>query len=391
MRKIDLTLILIVTFLIIIGLIAIYSAAGTRYLFRQLLFLPFGLVGLLVAFFTPRRIILGTAEILYILTLIMLITVLIWGTGPGAKRWFAIGAFNIQPSEVAKFTTTVVLAKYLSYRRNLKLDFPNIAGPAFLTITPVLLILAEPDLSTAISILPAFAAMLYWQGLRPLHILLLFIPPFSFVAGFSIYFWIPFFILLAIIVFLRMKFLPAITTLIISSAFGLLSPIVISLLKDYQRARIKNFFAPWLDPHGIGWNAIQSQIAIGSGRVLGKGYLKGTQKRLGFLPNRHTDFIFSSIAEEFGLLGSIVLLLLFFLFIHRILLTAYKTRDQNGALLCIGFAAIITYQIFVNIGMLLGVLPITGITLPFISYGGSSLLVTMTMLGLLLNVGTKPE
>lgn len=390
-RRFDITLFVLTLVLVTIGLIAIYSTGGIRYLFRQAIFVPIGLAGLVILFLIPRRIIYGLTEPLYVLTLLLLLAVLFFGIGPGARRWFQIGSISLQPSEFAKITVTLMLAKYLSYKREIKPNFASLAGPILIMVIPLLLILVEPDLSTALCLIPPFAAMLYWQGLRPLHILLLFMPFLSFAAGFSLYLWIPFFILLAIIVFVRMRFFRAIAALATSTVFGLLSPVVLSMLKDYQRTRIISFFAPWFDPHGMGWNAIQSQIAIGSGRLFGKGFLHGTQKRLGFLPNRHTDFIFSAIAEETGFIGSLLLLIVIGILIRRILLIAYNSRDQNASLIAIGFASILGYQTFVNIGMLLGLLPVTGITLPFISYGGSSLLTCCLMIGIILNISARPE
>ncbi len=390
-RQFDILLFALTLVLITMGLLAIYSTGGIRYLFRQAIFVPIGLAGLFILFLIPRRIIYGLTEPLYVLTLLLLLAVLFFGTGPGARRWFQIGSISLQPSEFAKITVTLMLAKYLSYKREIKPNFASLAGPILIMVIPLLLILVEPDLSTALCLIPPFAAMLYWQGLRPLHILLLFMPFLSFAAGFSLYLWVPFFILLAIIVFVRMRFFRAIAALATSTVFGLLSPVVLSMLKDYQRTRIISFFAPWFDPHGMGWNAIQSQIAIGSGRLFGKGFLHGTQKRLGFLPNRHTDFIFSAIAEETGFIGSLLLLIVIGILIRRILLIAYNSRDQNASLIAIGFASILVYQTFVNIGMLLGLLPITGITLPFISYGGSSLLTCCLMIGIILNISARPE
>ncbi len=390
-KKIDLTLLLCTLVLIIIGLLAIYSTGGSRYLFRQLIFLPVGITAMVALFLLPRRLIYGLTEPLYLLTIILLVAVLLLGTGPGARRWFQLGSFTFQPSEFAKITTILMLAKYLSYKKEPKLNFSTLAGPALIILIPSLLIVVEPDLSTALCFIPPFATLLYWQGIRPLHIFLLFLPFLSFVAGFSLYLWIPFFIIVAVIVLIRMRLFRAIAALATSSLSGLLSPIVLSMLKDYQRARLLGFFAPWLDPHGIGWNIIQSQIAIGSGRILGKGFLHGTQKRLGFLPNHHTDFIFSAIAEETGLLGSLILLIIIAIFLRRILITAYNSRDQNGALIAVGFATILGYQTFVNIGMLLGLLPVTGVTLPFISYGGSSLVTCCMMVGLVLNIASRPE
>lgn len=374
-----------------IGLIAVYSAGGSGHFFRQLLFLPVALACAAAAFIVPRRLLYGTAEWLYAAALLMLVLVLFLGTGPGSSRWFALGSFLFQPSEFAKLATVILLAKLLSVRRDITLSFGDLAGPLAIALAPALLILAEPDLSTAIVFAVVLSAMLYWRGLRPLYLLLLFMPVFSFAAGFSLMTWIPFFVLLAILVFVRLRVFRALAALGVSLVFGLLSPVVLSLLKEYQRERIRSFFAPWFDPHGLSWNAIQSQIAIGSGRFIGKGLFHGTQKRLGFLPNRHTDFIFSVIGEETGLIGSLILLGLFTALVYRILHIGRFCRVQFGTLLCVGFAAILVYQVFTNVGMLLGLLPITGISLPFVSYGGSSLVLNFTLIGLALNVALRPE
>jgi rod shape determining protein RodA len=339
----------------------------------------------------PRRIIYGLAELVYGLSVLALVAVLVAGTGPGSHRWFVLGPLYVQPSEFAKLATVLLLAKYLSIKRAIGLNFRDLAVPLAVTVVPALLVLVEPDLSTSLIFYALLAAMLYWQGMRPLHILLLFSPALSFAAGFSIYTWIPFFAVMGIILLVRSGVRNTLIGLGVCAAFGLLSPVVLSSLKGYQRARIMSFLAPWFDPHGISWNAIQSQIAIGSGRLVGKGFLQGTQKRLGFLPNRHTDFVFSALGEELGLIGCLVLLGLFFWLVRRMLLAARTSSDSSGSLLCVGFAAIIGYQMFVNIGMLLGILPITGITLPFISYGGSSLLLNFLMIGLVLNVESRPE
>jgi rod shape determining protein RodA len=344
-----------------------------------------------VAVFVPRRILYGLAEPIYGLAVLMLLAVLIAGTGPGSHRWFVLGPVYVQPSEFAKLATVLLLAKHLSIKRSVGFNFRDLATPLAVAFVPALLVMVEPDLSTSLIFAALLAAMLYWQGMRPLHILLLFSPALSFAAGFSLYTWIPYFLVLGIILLVRSGVRKALIGLGVSAGFGLLSPVVLGSLKDYQRARIMSFFAPWFDPHGISWNAIQSQIAIGSGRLIGKGFLQGSQKRLGFLPNRHTDFVFSSLGEELGLVGCLVLLGLFFWLLRRMLLAARQSNDSSGSLLCVGFAAIIGYQMFVNIGMLLGLLPITGITLPFISYGGSSLLLNFIMVGLVLNVVSRPE
>jgi rod shape determining protein RodA len=391
MKRFDPGLIAATLLLASFGLLAIYSSGGSYYFFRQLIFVPVAIGAATAAIFVPRRILYGLAEPIYGLAVLTLLAVLIAGTGPGSHRWFVLGPVYVQPSEFAKLATVLLLAKHLSVKRNIHLAFRDLATPLAVAFVPALLVMIEPDLSTSLIFAALLAAMLYWQGMRPLHILLLFSPALSFAAGFSLYTWIPFFVVIGIILLVRSGVRKALIGLGVSAAFGLLSPVVLSSLKDYQRARIISFLAPWLDPHGISWNAIQSQIAIGSGRLIGKGFLQGTQKRLGFLPNRHTDFVFSSLGEEFGLLGCLVLLGLFLWLVRRMLLAARQSSDSSGSLLCVGFAAIIGYQMFVNIGMLLGMLPITGITLPFISYGGSSLLLNFLMVGLVLNVISRPE
>jgi len=391
MKRFDPGLITATLLLASFGALAIYSAGGSYFFFRQLIFLPVAIGAAAAAVFIPRRILYGLAEPIFGLAVLMLVAVLIAGTGPGSRRWFVLGPVYIQPSEFAKLATVLLLAKHLSIKRSIEFNFRDLFTPVLIAIVPALLVLVEPDLSTSLIFAALLAAMLYWQGMRPLHILLLFSPALSFAAGFSLYTWIPFFVVLAIILLVRSGVRKTLIGLAVSAAFGLLSPVVLGSLKGYQRARIMSFFAPWFDPHGISWNAIQSQIAIGSGRLIGKGFLQGTQKRLGFLPNRHTDFVFSSLGEELGLVGCLVLLGLFFWLLRRMLLAARQSSDSSGSLLCVGFAAIIGYQMFVNIGMLLGLLPITGITLPFLSYGGSSLLLNFIMVGLVLNVVSRPE
>jgi rod shape determining protein RodA len=383
LKRFDPGLIIATLLLASFGLLAIFSSGGSYYFFRQLLFLPIAVGAATAAVFVPRRILYGLAEPIYGLTVVMLLAVLVAGTGPGSHRWFVLGPVYIQPSEFAKLATVLLLAKHLSYKRTVGLSFRDLILPVAIAAVPCLLVMVEPDLSTSLVFAALLAAMLYWQGMRPLHILLLFSPALSFAAGF--------FAVLGIVLLIRAGVTKTLIGLAVSAAFGLLSPVVLSSLKDYQRARIMSFVAPWFDPHGISWNAIQSQIAIGSGRLVGKGLLQGTQKRLGFLPNRHTDFVFSSLGEELGLVGCLILLGLFYWLLRRMLLAARQSGDSAGSLLCIGFAAIIGYQMFVNIGMLLGMLPITGITLPFLSYGGSSLLLNFILVGLVLNVVSRPE
>jgi rod shape determining protein RodA len=172
---------------------------------------------------------------------------------------------------------------------------------------------------------------------------------------------------------------------------GLLAPVVTSHMHDYQKARVTTFLMPWLDPKGMGWNVIQSLIAVGSGRLFGKGLLAGTQKRLSFLPNRHTDFIFSCVGEELGFIGAILVLVLLAYLCYRFLLVAFRSRDNFGTMMAFGLVTIFAYHALVNTGMVLGLAPITGIALPFLTYGGSPLLLNFAIVGLMLNVEFRPE
>ncbi|MEO0084823.1 MAG: rod shape-determining protein RodA [candidate division WOR-3 bacterium] len=387
----SLPVILVVTLLTIIGLLAIYSAGNLRFTIRQLCWLPFAVMAFLFAYRLPQRLLFYLAYPLFFFGIFLLILVLIFGSGVGAKRWFNFGLVSFQPSEFIKLTTVLALARFLSMRRKFTFRFADLILPILFTLVPALLILAEPDLGSALVFLPILAVMLYWKGLNLFQIFLLFSPLLSFVFGYNLYTWIGYFVLLVIILFWQGNVLQSLVALGVNSLSGLLEPLVWSCLKDYQRARITNFLAPWVDPKGIGWNLIQSQIAIGSGRLWGKGYLSGTQKRLEFLPNRHTDFIFSVIGEEFGFIGCLLVLLLFFFLLYRLALIARYTRDEFASLAIIGFTTIIAYQVIVNIGMLLGLMPITGIALPFLSYGGTSLLFNFTMIGLALNLQKSPD
>lgn len=391
MKRIDLGVVIPVVLLTACGMLIVYSTGGSHYFVRQLLFLPVALAGLLCAYALPRRFFQGLSEAAYVAILVLLVLVVLLGTGSGSRRWFMLGPVAFQPSEFAKLAAILLLAKHLSARRTVDFNPKSLFLPVAICLAPALLILIEPDLSTALVLGAVLAAMLYWSGLTALQVLLLFTPLIAFAAGFSLYAWIPFFVFLGVVMLLRMSLAHALAALGVSIFFGLLSPLSLHLLKGYQADRIRNFLAPWLDPHGVGWNAIQSRIAIGSGQLLGKGMLRGTQSRLGFLPNRHTDFAFSCVGEEFGFVGSIVLLGLFTLLVRRTLVIGRASRDRFGSLVCVGCAAVLGYQVFVNVGMLLGLLPITGIALPFISYGGSSLLLSYVMVGLVLNVAAKPE
>jgi rod shape determining protein RodA len=234
--------------------------------------------------------------------------------------------------------------------------------------------------------------MLFWAGMPGAKIFIFFSPLLSAIASFSIYLWVVYIAGLVVFLALRKKLSDLVYGVITNPLAGLMMPVIWNSLKIYQQKRIISFLAPWLDPRGMSWQVIQSKIAIGSGRLLGKGFLAGTQKKFEFLPERHTDFIFSCIGEEFGLIGIIVVLALYTFLLYRILDLAHEARNRFASIFTIGIFTWFAYQIIINTGMTMGLLPITGVPLPLISYGGSSLLACFLAIGILLSISrTKLE
>jgi rod shape determining protein RodA len=377
------TIILGIVFLLtIIGLITIYSAGGKIYLLRQSIWVLLALIILYLITKLPTRFWMNFGLHLFLFILSLLILVLLVGKG-SSRRWFNLGFFNIQPSELAKIAFIVFTAQTWAYKK-ISFRLKDLFLPVMAALIYSALVLIEPDLGTGLIFLPVLAGMMYQQGISLFDTFLLFSPLFSFVFGFSIYLWILYFILMAIVTYRRTTIGNWLVWIIINILAGLSSPIIWSHMKDYQKARILGFLAPWLDPKGMSWNLIQSQIAIGSGRIWGKGFLSGTQKRLAFLPNRETDFIFSTLAEEFGFIGAIFAVGLYFSFLYQIFKLSLKIPNEFARLVVMGILVVFSYQIIVNIGMVLGLLPITGIALPFLSYGGSSLIVSYLMVGMII-------
>jgi rod shape determining protein RodA len=286
----------------------------------------------------------------YAVTLLLLILVLLVGrVGLGAKRWLSLGSFSIQPSELAKLALLLVLARYFSENSPRRgLSFGQLIVPGILTTLPVLLILKQPDLGTALALSSVFITLVFLMGLRSrflIHSTLLVLMLLPFLWHF---FW--------------------------------------THLKDYQKERLLTFLEPGSDPMGTGYHIIQSKIAIGSGGLLGKGLFGGTQSQLKFLPESHTDFIFAVFAEEWGFLGVLILLGLFVMIVLWGVEIAYRAKDPLGTLIAAGIVGLLSFVIVVNIGMTLGVMPVVGVPLPLMSYGGTSMITTLGLLGLLLNV-----
>ncbi len=363
---IDYILLLIVFALIGIGLVMISSATHNYSLFQPNLYLArqiaaavLGFIAMMLALFFDYRRLKNYAELIYIGSIVMLVMVIFFGrTVSGGQRWFYFGPINFQPSELAKIAIIISLAALLS-SKDLELDcWSDFIYPFLYLSLPAVLVFVQNDLGTALVFGFIMLGMLFLAGAN-LKLLL------GFVGGglASIILWI----------FLHLQ-------------FGLAIP-----FKHYQLMRLIVFLDPSLDPQNYGYNIIQSQIAIGSGGLYGKGLFSGTQTRLNFLPEQHTDFIFSVVAEELGFIGSMVVLFLFFLLLWKGIEIISQAKDRFGILIAGGVVFMFTFHILENIGMTIGMMPITGIPLPFLSYGGSSLLTNMLAIGLLLNIKMRRQ
>jgi rod shape determining protein RodA len=331
-----------------IGLAMIYSATGgaTRVYWTQIYALGLGLVAMAAALSIDYRSLADKSHWIYLAMMILLVSVLLIGSvRGGSRRWIDLGFFMLQPSEFAKAALALMLAKMLGEERRPALTNNDLFIAGVLTLIPFLIILRQPDLGTAATLLPILLVIAYVAGMPMKYIY----------AG----------VIVAI----------------------LAAPVAYKFaLHDYQRERISTFLDPGSDPKGAGYQQIQARITVGSGGMTGKGFMGGTQGQLRFLPVAHTDFIFSVLAEEQGLLGVLVALGLYLFVIMRALDAAKLAKDRLGAYLVLGVLASFTFQVLYNITMSAGLAPVKGLTLPLMSYGGSSMIATLAGFGLILNV-----
>ena len=355
LQKLDFPLLGIATLIFLVGILSLYSSSyntNPAVLARQLVWMIVGALTLLLVVNINLNKIIGFIYSFYGLTILFLIMVLILGEARlGARRWLSLGPLNFQPSEFAKIAVILTLARYLGegvpYHRTAYEEWKRIFISILLVLVPFLLILKGPDLGTAIVLLPILFVMLYIGGIG--------IRSLSLTLGIGVVF----------------------------------SPIFWHFLKDYQKERLLVFINPNIDPLGAGYTIIQSKIAIGSGRLLGKGWLSGTQNQLNFLPERHTDFIFSVVGEEWGFFGSVIVVFLYFFLIKRCIAIASQMGDLFSRLVCWGVIAMLSFHILVNIAMTMGLMPVVGLPLSLMSYGGSSLVATLASLGILMNLRTR--
>ena len=347
-RRYDYVMGLFLLMVLVLGATAIFSAAGAgnrAEFIRQVIYIGLGFGVLLYFSLTDYRSLGRLYGLTYILMLLLLLLVRVAGhQALGAQREINLGLFELQASEISKLLIIIVLARFFNSRRDRIRSPVTFILAMVLVAPPTLLILAQPDLGTALVYVGIFFGISFMAGV-----------PKRYMIG-----------------------------LIVLSAAAL--PLVISRLQGYQRTRLITFLNPGSDPSGAGYNILQAKIAVGSGGLFGKGFLTGTQGQLGFLPSRVTDFIFAIFSEEWGFVGAMILLALFFVLLMRLLRAAHLARDSFGALLAFGVATMIAFQVVVNVGMNIGVMPVVGIPLPFISYGGSSMLTNMAAIGMVQSV-----
>ncbi len=350
----------IIIFILFAGVLTIYSATYTSAVantfplyMKHMGWILFGMLFLFTGASIDYQTISKYAYFFYVISLLLLILVMMIGSrGFGAQRWLSIGGLTFQPSELARLATALAITRYFSdYPARYGYTVQELLMPGAIIAVPVLLVLKQPDLGTSLII--------------------------TFVS-----------IVLIYLVRVRSKFL-GFSTLLLLMLFPFAWQIFWAHLKEYQKTRLLTFVNPTSDPTGTGYHVIQSKIAIGSGGFWGKGVLEGTQSHLNFLPARHTDFIFAVFAEEWGLFGLVVLLLLYLALISWGLDVAIKARDRLGMLMASGIVSMFTFYCVINIGMTLGIVPVVGLPLPFMSYGGTSLITNLFSLGILFNIKKK--
>lgn len=395
-RAWDRVLLVSVAALLIIGLMAVYSATvgeSQHYWQKQLVFAAIGIVSVAAIYMIPPRFFYAAAYPLYGLSLLPLVYIILF-KGDSLERWIALpGGFNLQPADLTKVALLLAMARYLSFQ-SVSLSRPrSLITPFFLFAVPFVLVLMQPNLSTALSFVCMTAMMAFFAGLSVRDLFFLASPLLSVILTFNHFAWAGLFLVLIAFMW---RIRATLTTMIfwiavnIASGYGAIF-VWNKILYAHQRERILTFVDPQLDPQGAGYQVLQSKVAIGSGGLFGKGYLNGTQTNLSFLPEEHTDFIFSVIGEQFGFLGCIVVVGLFLLMMQRILHIALDSRSRFTALAAIGVTGIFAFHVLVNISMTMGMMPVTGLPLPFLSYGGSFLISCLIMLGIIVNLRAHGE
>jgi rod shape determining protein RodA len=400
----DWPLVLTALALSIFGMLMVYSAGQTempsfvtRLWKQQLTWFFISLFGAWAISRASIRMLEWMAWPLYAFSILLLALLFVPGLGTGAgtaastKSWIAIGGMRLgQPAELAKLTVVLMLARVLAAQRDAPKTLLELWKPALVVGVPWLLIMAQPDLGTGIVFIGILFGMLFWFGIPWPLLILVASPAVSLILAFSTTVWGAWFLLLIALVIWYRPFLAEGVFLVVSNvAMGVLAPLLWERLQPYQQKRLLVFLDPTMDPRQSGYHVLQSKVAIGSGGVFGKGYLEGTQKQLGFLPEQHTDFIFAVVGEELGFLGVTIAIALFMILFLRAVRVAERANDSFSSLVAFGLLASWFMHVLVNIGMTLSLMPITGIPLPFFSYGGSFMLASWLAIGVLVRIANE--
>ena len=383
--------------LFIIGLCALYSISviesqnSSNAFFKQILFFIPSLIAMFIAALVSKKFIHENIYYLYLISILFICLPFFGNTIQGTYRWIDIGLpFNIQPSEIIKIVVIISLARFLSDRNKNTLDIATIVLSIFIVLIPAIIVFNQPDLGTATVVISPLLPMLFWAGAQPYYLFLLIAPFLSIISASNVIAFTVWISLMAFIIFLIKKHGWYGILIFFTNIFlGLIFPLAWNSLRDYQKNRVLTFINPELDPLGAGYQIIQSKTALGSGGFLGKGWGEGTQTQLKFLPVQESDFIVSVIGEELGFIALFTMILLFTLFIYRVLFLSYNISDKFSGLTLIGISSIFISHLFVNCAMVSGMIPVKGLPLPFISYGGSFLISCFLMVGLILNFGRE--
>lgn len=398
-QGLDRALLATVGVLLVAGLAVLYSAGQTDVPTgaagiwqRQLVFVFLGTAAALVAYRISPRLLEWATPFLYAVALGLLVLTLLAGTGAGTaagtKSWLAIGGVRIgQPTEFAKLATILMLARHLGGRRDAPRNLWELMPACILVGVPFVLVGLQPDLGSAIVFLGILFATLFWVGTNPWLLLLLASPVLSLLMASSTVSWGIWIVVLTILlIWLRPYVLEGVGVWLTNVVMGVVALELWNRLAPYQQNRLLSFLNPEIDPRATGWHIIQSKVAIGSGGLTGKGFAEGTQKRLAFIPEQATDFIYTVLGEEFGFLGVLVSLVLFALLILILVRIARRATDAFASVAVFGIAGMLFTHVVENVGMTVGLMPITGIPLPFFSYGGSFLLTCFAAVGIALRV-----
>jgi len=402
--NVDLTLVIVAAILSLYGIAMVYSAGQTdvptvaKYAYRaQLTWLVIGLFGAFAVSRASVRLIEWMTVPIYGFTIVLLLALLVPGIGSGAGTaastagWLTIAGKRLgQPAEFAKLSVVLMLARVLAEHRVAPRSIMELWKPMVVAVVPLLLIVKQGDLGTAIVFVGIFFAMLFWSGVQWQLLLLLASPVISLMLGFDPKIWGAWFVLLVgLVLWYKPFFGEAVFVVGANVAAGIAGPLIWEHMKPYRQNRLLVFLDPSIDPRGSGYHVMQSLTAIGSGGWFGRGYLAGPQKRLAFLPEQYTDFIFAVVGEELGFIGVTIALLLFAVLFLRCIRISERANDSFGSLVAFGLLAGWFTHVLENVGMTLNLMPITGIPLPFFSYGGSFMLASWVAIGVLARISSE--